>query len=92
MENEIEEMKEKIVITEEKIRKVEIDINDYTLKNTNWAAVAFTDYFSFLLKDKSDLMQEKKGLMQKESDLRNEIISLRDNATPQGKTIINHQK
>ena len=85
MENEIEEIKEKIVETEGKIRKVEIDINDYTLKNTNWAAVAFTDYFSFLLKEKTDLMK-------RESDLRNEIISLRGKATQEGNIIINHQK
>ena len=89
MENEIQEIKEKIVITEEKIRNVEKDIEQFKLDNPNWKTQSFADYASSLLKDlmqrESDLRKEKSDLMQEKSDLRKEL-----NATPQGKTIINH--
>ena len=91
MENEIQEIKEKIIKTEDKINKVEIDIEQFKLDNHNWKTQSFADYASSLLKDlmqrESDLRKEKLALMEKESDLIKKL-----DATPQGKTIINHKK
>ena len=85
----MDEAQKKLKDTEEEINEIKEVLKEelQLYRNTapNWRTLPNPHYISSLEKKES-------ALMQKELALRNEIISLRDNATPQGKTTINHQK
>ena len=85
----MDDVQKKLKDTEEEINEIKEVLKEelQLYRNTapDWRTLPNPHYIS-------SLENEKSALMQKELALRNEIISLRDNATPQGKTIINQHK
>ena len=81
LQTELKETKNKLKTTEEELRVRGLKENQYVLPHGYPSSAK--DYLS-------SLEQDKLALMQEESDIRNEILSLRENAPQQGISIIIH--
>ena len=81
---EVDELKEELKETKDRLKEVEQNIK--TCEDNKYVAPKYYPYPDNYF---SDLMKEKEGLMKDKSYL---IAALLTKATPQGKTIMNHQK